>query len=108
MFARPIVQRNRRGNLSLYIAELHTTDLMSPKGNIIFSSGDGASVMEDLSPTTDVDVVPELLKSVAEPKGVRFLAANVRKLTKWSQKEKNPLQRGLSKRYQRNVRCIFL
>jgi len=64
-------------------AQLHTADLLAPRGNNIFSAGDPNFVVEDLTPTIETDVIPELLESVAAPKGVRFVAAKVRKITEW-------------------------
>ena len=64
-------------------AQLHTADLLAPRGNNIFSAGDPNFVVEDLTPTIKTDVGPELLESVAAPKGVRFVAAKVRKITEW-------------------------
>jgi hypothetical protein len=40
-------------------------------------------VVEDLAPTIETEVVPDLLESVAAPKGVRFIAAKIRKITEW-------------------------
>jgi hypothetical protein len=51
-------------------AELHTTDLMALIGNIILFTGDPSSIIEDLHPMIDRHVVPEMLESVAAPKGV--------------------------------------
>jgi hypothetical protein len=56
---------------------------MAPRGNIIFSAGDPTLVVEDLTSTIETKVVPDLLKSVAAPKGVRFIAAKVRKIREW-------------------------
>jgi len=57
--------------------------MLAPRGNIIFSTGDPNYAVEDLTPAIETDVVPELLESVAAPKGVRFVAAKVRKITEW-------------------------
>jgi len=62
----------------------HTTDLMAPRGNIIFSAGDPTSMVEDRTPTIETEVVPDLLESVVAPKGVRlFIAAKIRKIKEW-------------------------
>jgi len=50
---------------------------MAPRGNIIFSAGDPTSMVEDITPTIETEVVPDLKESVAAPKGVRFIAAKV-------------------------------
>jgi hypothetical protein len=61
--------------------ELYTTDVATPRGNIIFSAGDPSSVVEDLPPTIETDVIPALLESTAAPKSIRFVAARIRKQT---------------------------
>ena len=71
----------KRTQDSFTSTQLHTTDLMAPRGNIIFSSGDPESVVEDLTPTIETCVVPDLLDNVDAPKGVHFIAAKVRKIT---------------------------
>jgi hypothetical protein len=53
---------------------------MAPMGNIIFSASDLASVVEDLPPTIDTDVIPELLDNTALPKGIKFTATNVKQI----------------------------
>ncbi len=57
---------------------------MAPRGNIILSTGDPTSVVENLTPTIETEVVPELMECAAAPKGVRFVAAKIRKLTEWN------------------------
>ena len=42
---------------------------MAPRGNIIFSAGNPTSITEDLTPTIETDIVPDLLVCVAAPKG---------------------------------------
>jgi hypothetical protein len=56
---------------------------MAPRGNTIFSAGDPNSSIEDLPPTIEVESLPELHGSTAAPKGIRFIAAKMRKLTEW-------------------------
>ena len=63
--------------------QIHTADLIAMRGTIIFSAGDPTSVVEDLTPTIETDAVLELVQSVAAPKGVRFVAAKVKKITEW-------------------------
>jgi hypothetical protein len=66
---------------SFSAAELHSADLIAHVGNIIFSAGDPTSVVEDLPPTIETDVIPDLLQSAIETKGIRFVAANIRRQT---------------------------
>jgi hypothetical protein len=61
-------------------AELYTADLIAPKENIIFSAGDPTSMVLDLPATIETKVMPELLESTIAPQGIRFVAANIRKL----------------------------
>jgi hypothetical protein len=56
---------------------------MAPRGNIIFSARDPTSVVENLPPTIETEVVPDLQENGAASKGVRFIAAKVRKVTEW-------------------------
>jgi hypothetical protein len=37
----------------------------------------------DLPPTIEVEALPELHDFTAAPKGIRFIAAKIRKLTEW-------------------------
>ncbi len=64
-------------------AELHTTVLIAPRGNIILSPGDPTSVTTDLPSIIEIDVVPEVLTYVAAAKGVRIVAENGKKMTEW-------------------------
>ena len=50
-------------------------------GFLIFSAGDPLSVVEDLHLTIETDVILKLLESAAAPKGIRFVAARIRKHT---------------------------
>ncbi len=59
--------------------QIHIADLIAP----IFSAGDPTSVVKDLTPIIETNVVQELLESVAAPKGVRFVAVKVRKISEW-------------------------
>jgi len=59
--------------------ELLTVSLVAPRGNII-TSGDTSSVATVKPPPMDVDVTPTLLKVARAPKGVRFVAAGLRRL----------------------------
>ena len=60
--------------------ELHTISLVALRGNIIQSTGDPSSTALALTPTMDVDVTPALTEAVRAPKGVRFVAAGLRRL----------------------------
>jgi hypothetical protein len=64
-------------------AERQTTDRLAPRGNTVFSARDHTSLVDDLPPTIENEEVPGLAKSIAAPKGVRFIASRIRKLTKW-------------------------
>ena len=72
-------------HVSFTAEELCTTDMATPKWNLIFSAGDPVSVAEDLPPTIEMDVIPTLMESTAAPKGIRFVAARIGKLTEWRQ-----------------------
>ena len=41
------------------------------------------SVSQDLTPTLQLEVIPPLSQAAAAPKGVRFVASGLRKLTEW-------------------------
>jgi hypothetical protein len=50
---------------------------MASRGDIIFSAGDPASVVEDLiPPTIETDVISELQKSTKTTTDIRFAATN--------------------------------
>ena len=55
--------------------------MVAPRGDLIFSAGDPLSVVEDLPLTIETDVILKLLESAAAPKGIRFVAARIRKQT---------------------------
>jgi hypothetical protein len=77
-WARQVCEAHRHAKTTqdTFTAEkLYTTDLTAPKGNVIFFAGDPSSVVEDLPPTIETDIIPALLKSTAAPKGIRFVAA---------------------------------
>ena len=56
-------------------------NLVAPRGNIITSVGDPTSVAHDLIPTIHTDVTPPLRAEAEAPKGVRFVAVGLRKLS---------------------------
>jgi len=56
---------------------------MAPRRNTIFSAGDPSTVVEDLPATIEEDQLPDLLECTGAPKGIRFIAAKLRKLTEW-------------------------
>jgi hypothetical protein len=64
-------------------AEKDTADRLAPRGNTIFSTGDTASIVEDLPATIEDEPLPELHQAIAAPKGIRFIAAKLHKLTEW-------------------------
>ena len=64
-------------------AEHYTADALAPRGNTIYSAGDPSSTVEDLPSTIDDEELPELIESTASPKGVRYIAARVRKMRDW-------------------------
>jgi hypothetical protein len=64
-------------------AERHTADCLAPRGNTIFSAGDPTTVVEDIPSTIEEEGLPELNVSSSAPKGIRFIAAKLQKLTEW-------------------------
>ena len=60
--------------------ELHTFSLVAPRGNIIQYAGDPSSTVIALTPTMDVEIMPALTEAARAPKGVRFVAARLRRL----------------------------
>ena len=64
-------------------AERYSADCIAPRGNTIFSAGDPASEVEDLPATIEVDPLPNLQECTGAPKGIRFIAAKIRKITEW-------------------------
>jgi hypothetical protein len=61
-------------------AERHNADALAPRGNTIYSAGDPSSTVEDLPITIDDEELPEMHASSAAPKGIRYVAARVRKM----------------------------
>ncbi len=55
--------------------------MIAPDGNIISTVGDPDFVAQDLSPTIQTNVIPLRDYGAAAPKGVRLVAASLRKLT---------------------------
>ena len=73
---------------SFTVEERTKANLVAPRGNIITTTGDqsaitGEPVAHDLSPTIQLNVTPPLAFAAAAPKGVRFVAAGLRKLAEW-------------------------
>ena len=68
---------------SFTYAERHAADSLAPRGNVIFFAGDPATVVDDLPATIEEEPLPELHESTTTPKGIRFIAAKLRKLTEW-------------------------
>jgi len=65
-------------------SEHYTAKLIAPRGNIITSTRDPAgSIAHDLSPTILTEIIPQLQEGAAAPKGMRFIAAGIRKLAGW-------------------------
>jgi hypothetical protein len=64
-------------------AEKDTVDRLAPRGNTIFFAGDPTSIVEDLLATIEDEPLPELHQAIATPKGIRFIAAKLCKLTEW-------------------------
>jgi hypothetical protein len=64
-------------------AEHHNADILAPRRKIIYSAGDPSSTVEDLPSTIDDEDLPKLHESTAAPKGIRYIAARVRKMTDW-------------------------
>jgi hypothetical protein len=63
--------------------ELNTANLIATRGSNITNVGDPSSVAQDLPPTIQTDVTPSMDVDAAAPKGVRFVAAGLRKLSEW-------------------------
>jgi len=58
-----------------------TTNFIAPRGNTITYVGDPTSVTQDLLPTIHTNVTLPLWDATEAPKGVRFVAAGLRKLS---------------------------
>ena len=56
---------------------------MAPRGNTVFSAGDPTTTVGDLPATIEEEFLPELHESTTTPKGIRLIAAKLRKLTEW-------------------------
>ncbi len=69
--------------MTLNPGEKHTADRLAPRGNAIFSAGDPTTIIEDLPATIEDEALLELHETTAAPKGIRFIAANLRKLIEW-------------------------
>ena len=65
--------------------ELQTALLLAPRGLVITVLGDPSSVAKDLPPTVDTDVLPAGLLSPGSARGVRHIAASMRRLSDWRQ-----------------------
>ena len=64
-------------------AEHHNANILAPRGNIIYSARDPSSTVEDLPNIIDDEDLPKLLECTTAPKGIRYIAARVRKMTDW-------------------------
>jgi hypothetical protein len=60
--------------------ERHTTDCLAPRGSTIFSAEDPTTAIHDLPATIEEEVLPGLYEFIATPKGIKFIAAKMRKL----------------------------
>jgi len=63
--------------------ELHIVSLVAPRGNIIQFAGDLSSNAIALTPTLDLEIMLTLMEAARAPKGVRFVAAGLRRLQDW-------------------------
>jgi len=63
--------------------ELHLVGLIAPRGGIITSVGDTRVVASDMMLQLDGDVTPALHKAARAFKGVRVVAAELRRLSDW-------------------------
>ena len=68
---------------SFTVFERTTANLGAPRGNIISTVNDPSSVAQELPATIHTHVTPPLDAAAAAPKGVRFVAAGMRKLAEW-------------------------
>ena len=68
---------------SFTAAARHNAVLLAPRGPTIYPAGDPSSEVVDLPSSIDDEVLPELHEAIAAPKGVRFIAARLRKLQDW-------------------------
>ena len=65
-------------------AERQAADRMAPRGSTVFSAGDPCFYYGGRSPPTiEEENLPGLAESTAAPKGIEFIVARMRKLTKW-------------------------
>ena len=63
--------------------ELHTAFLLAPRGLVIQVPGDPNNVSKDLLPTVDTDVLPTCPISPGSARGVKHIAASMRRLFDW-------------------------
>jgi len=63
--------------------ELKTTFLLAPRGLVITMPGEPSNVSKDLPPTVDTDDIPIGPLSPMSARGVRHVAASIRRLTDW-------------------------
>ena len=66
--------------ISFTVNEHSTASLIAPQGNIIISAGDSSLATQDLLPSKCTEVTPHLVEAAAAPKGVKFIATNIRKI----------------------------
>ena len=83
-WARSVLEAHMAGTKllqSFSLAEKETADRLAPRGNTIFYDGDPTSIVEDMPATIEDEPLPELHQAIAAPKGIRFIASKLRKLT---------------------------
>jgi hypothetical protein len=62
----------------------HTTaNRTAPRGYIITSAGGPSSRVQDILSTIPADTIPRLNDAAVAPKGVRFIASNIKRLSDW-------------------------
>jgi len=68
---------------SFTTAERYNADALAPRKNTIYSARDPSSTLKNLPSTIDDEELPELHASTSPPKGVKYIAARVRKMRDW-------------------------
>jgi hypothetical protein len=63
--------------------DLQMACLLAPRGLVIIKPGDPISAAKDLMPTIDMEVVPLGVLSPGSSRGVKHVAAGIRRLTDW-------------------------
>ena len=62
---------------------LQTALLLAPRGLVIIVSGDPSSIAKDLPPIVGTDVLPAGPLSPGSARGVKHIAAGMRRLSDW-------------------------